>query len=703
MKRSGSRNRRSGATGRFSILLLVALFAQQASGQVVVQSSSFEGQWLNPDDALSIQLDHLPDPGEGDVHVIIGATDVTSLLLVGSNNLLRLDSRVFSLPRGESEVVLYLVNGTGEWREISRQLLQVHMPGGFESSEFNPQLNLTNKGQLDENTFGDAVKSDRQRFQDIAAQIGFTSRHTRGDLELRSSLNLLGTSVREEALRFGEKGQNAPKLDLSDYLIEVDKGNARLAVGHISYGNNSLLISNVANRGIIARYALGGRMDISVSSMNGTSIVGYSNILGQNSRDHNISAASLGFEFLPSRPGGLRMEITYMDASIQSLFNFDVGEVPDAETNRGMGLRLTGSNHSGRLRGDLTLARSRYRNPNDPFLAQGDNLVKVKATTDMARHLELGYDIIQSMLLGETLDTSITFSYTYDRTDPLYKSVAAFTRADWKANQFALSGQLGQLGMQLQYLDGEDNIDKVPTILKTKTRSSSASFSAPLPFLLGNMQTTSPWWPNLVYTYNRTRQFAANDPDFANSGFNGGSHLPDQVTTSHDVEAQWLVDRWSLGYRFSLNDQDNRQAGRETADFKVVTRTLNIGVQATESINISGDFSLGRNDDRAQDLERETRSWGVNADWRISPRWAVNGSYTLTRQDDSQDQAKSNSQSANAQLNWNFSLPAAGRKMPGQAFIRYALEDSRSSDQLFGFETNQRIWTVNSGLSLSLF
>lgn len=689
--------------GTWKALILTAMLSGNAVGQVTVLSSSFEGQWISPDEPLSIRLDRLPEANEGDIHLIIGNTDVTSLLTASPDGVITLESSLLDLPRGDSELVLYLVTTSGEWQEMSRKTLRVRLPGGFETSEFNPSINLTNKGQLDENTFGDAVESDRPRYQDLAGQIGFTSRHTREDLEVRTSLNMVGSSVREEALRFGEKGEDAPKLDLSDYLLEVEKGNARLALGHVSFGNNPLLINGVSNRGLRAGYRFGERVDVSVSSMNGTSIVGFSNILGLETRDHNISAASVGVELLGSSANSLRMEVTYMDASIQSLFNFDTGEVPDAETNRGFGLRLTGSGFSNRLRADMSIARSRYRNPNDPVLAQGDTLVKVRPTTDVARSLKLDLDILRNLPITETLPLSLSFGYSYDRNDPLYKSLAAFSRADWKANRFSLSGQLGQLGMQAQYTDGEDNIDNIPTILKTRTKGTAVSLSAPMAFFFGRDQASSFWWPSLSYSFNRSRQFALNSPDEINSGFNGGSHLPDQQTTSHNIGARWSVSRWNLGYSLSLNDQDNRQVGRKADDFKVLSHNLNVGVQATKTINLSGNFSLGRNEDRAQELERETRSWGVNINWNITQNWAASGSYNLTEQDDSQNRAESDSQTANAQLNWNFMLPAGGRKLPGQAFIRYALQDSSSKDQLFGFESDLRNWTINSGLSLNLF
>ncbi len=684
---------------------LALLFAQAAQAQVNVQSVNFGERWLDADETLVIRLDRLPEPSEGDLRLLVGHVDVTPLLAVsgGAEAGLVFEPQLLPLPRGESEVVLYLVRSGAAWEELARMPLRVRLPGGFETSEFNPVVNLSNKGQLEEDHFGDAPPPVRDTYQDIAGQLGFTSRHTRDDLEIRGSLNMIGSSVREEALRFGEKGAKAPKLDLSDYLVEIDKGRASVALGHITYGNHPLLINGVGNRGVRASYRLMEGVDVSVSSMNGTSIVGLSNLAGLESRDHNISAASVGVELLRSRPGGLRLEATYMDASIESLFNFDVGEVPDAETNRGFGLRLSGSNASGRLRGDFSIARSRYRNPNDPVLAQGDTLVEVKERSDMARHLELAYDLLQNVELGENLFVNVSLGLVHDRADPLYKSVAAFVQADNETNRVSLNAQLGQVSLALQYAESEDNLDDIPTILKTRTRARSLAVGMPLFLLAGHRQAPSFWWPTLSYNWNRTHQYAGNDPDPVLSGFNGGSHLPDQVVSGHTLGLQWYAERWSLEYRIALNDQDNRQVGRREADFELVTHDLNADLQLSDTLRLSANLALGRNKDQEQDLERETRGWGVNAEWRFLPQWVVSGSYSDTQQDDDRDFSENDDQTANAQLGWNTQLPFAGRKLPFQVFVRYAMQDSRNSDNLFGFESRQRTWTVNSGMSLSLF
>ena len=85
-----------------------------------------------------------------------------------------------------------------------------------------------------------------------------------------------------------------------------------------------------------------------------------------------------------------------MDGKKPNEFNFDTGEIPDAEESRGLGVRVLGSSESGRLRGEVNYARSRFTNPDDPTLALDDEeIVEVKPSTDNAYSAEVAYDVFQ--------------------------------------------------------------------------------------------------------------------------------------------------------------------------------------------------------------------------------------------------------------------------------------------------------------------
>jgi hypothetical protein len=109
--------------------------------------------------------------------------------------------------------------------------------------------------------------------------------------------------------------------------------------------------------------------------------------------DNYIVGASMGFDLLKSRPGGLRLGVMYMQGEIASLPDFNTGQVPDAQEDRAYGIKVLASTPNERLRGSLELARSRYTNPEDPLISQGLAVVPVKAETSWARDLSVAFDL----------------------------------------------------------------------------------------------------------------------------------------------------------------------------------------------------------------------------------------------------------------------------------------------------------------------
>lgn len=677
------------------------------ASSVDVVATNFADAVLAPDAPLQFDVNKLPLAAQGELRLILGKTDVSGMLRV--ETLGEQSARVIFtpglivLPEGASSAALYLVDVAGKWQPIGSWTVRVASPSGFTESEFSPSLVIGVEGQLDEGHSGDAQAPKPRTYQDGSLQAGLQSYHKRDDLELRSSWNFTGATRNEKTLRFSEKEDAAYNIDLVDFLLELEKGNTHVSAGHVSYGNNPLLLDSFATRGVALRHQLTSRWDVSVSSMNATSIVGFNNFSGLGSSHHRVNAAGIGFEVLPSRPGALRAELTYMDASQKSDLNFDVGEVADAEASEGWGLRVLGETASGRLRADLSLASSRFFNPADPFLDFGDDVVETQATRDTARHVEVTYALLQNGQLGSGFASSLTLSYVHDRADPLYRSLGAYVQADRLSDQLSLSGHVGHINMAANYIRSEDNLDDVPTILKTKTRNTAVSLNTSLQQLLGVDESRSVFWPSLNYSYNRAHQFAANNPEEDDSGFNGGSHLPDQMNTSHEVGINWSGNVWSTGLRAALSDQDNRQIGREASDFELVDYSANVGWRATDSLNLGFNWTTGTNEDKEAQIKRRTQSYGVNIDWQISPDWSFSGNYDTGKDNDSAGQAISKNNSASAQVSWSFALKAFGRELPGQLFLRYSEQENESRDNLFDFESDAQTWFVNSGFSLTLF
>ena len=303
----------------------------------------------------------MPAPAEGRLAVIIGESDVTVMFdKVGDELVLRPMPRV--LPAGESELVVYLVTPANEWQPISRIPVKVLSPRGYEVATATPRLAITNKGQLGAGQDGSAPAPARGEYQDFAGTAGLQTSHERSAWALQSQTNVVAASNIREALRFGELQDSAPKADLSDYLVTLQRGGLNLSMGHVSYGAQRHLIDGFASRGVDVDVRL-GMVRVGLAALNGSSIVGWSNPLGVASADHRILSGTLGLELIPSQPGRLAIDATVLDGSVLPRAGYTQGVVNDAEKGRGVGVRLRASDPGQRVSLEARIRAEPIRQP----------------------------------------------------------------------------------------------------------------------------------------------------------------------------------------------------------------------------------------------------------------------------------------------------------------------------------------------------
>ncbi|MES9972581.1 MAG: hypothetical protein ABW092_21305 [Candidatus Thiodiazotropha sp.] len=681
----------------------VALALAMASADInavplsIERSNLSADEWLTRDSGIEIQLNRLPNAEDGRLRFFAGKRDITTLFQSIAPGHYRYQGKRVRLPSGEQNLTIYRVHPDRGWLEIGSLPLRVLSSGGFEEAEFQPRVDIGSQSQLDEKVEGDAFPSGDGDDAGLNTSAGFTGRHVRNGWTLDSSASFVGASRREEALRFGEQGVDAPKFDLSDYRVSLNDDSLALSLGHVSFGNNRLLVSDVANRGFTLNKAFGNRFDLSLSSQNGSSVTGYNNLLGHGERKHNIAGVSLGTELIGQRPGALRVELSYLRASILPESDFDSGEVVDAEESHGFGLRIIGSTPSGRLRGELLAASSSYTNPEDPLLAQGEALVAVKRERSKARAAELAYDLLRDAQLTRDRSLSLTLSARHERIDPLYKSVGAFPTPDLISNHLDLDLLFGELALQLKYQRGEDNLDDIDTILKTRTVNRLASLSLPLNTTFGT--EASAILPTLSYNYARVHQYGVNRPP----EFTDASHIPDQISRSHNLDLNWGFTRWGLAYAFAIADQDNRQAGRDQADSRTTQHSLNLTLTPFEALDLN--LGLGRTEQENKEIGKINRadSQSFGFAWRITDRLGLNSNMSRTRESDSLGLASGDNHNLALQLNWRYYLPfGGGRKLPGELFLRYAMDDSEREEREFDLASDAATTTVVGGINLSL-
>ncbi len=678
--------------------LAVALaFAAGAHAQV---TADFADRWVAADATVTLQLDQALAARVAELRFFAGAVDVTAIARQPRPGALAFDLRFVRPAAGESTFAVYLPEG-GQWREVARIPLKVLNAAGFESGQFGPKLDLAGKSRFDEGVRGDASPSARPTYFDGTGRGGLAFDAARGAFKADGQFNAAGSSFRNEALRFGELGTRAPKVDLADYVVNLRLNDTSLAIGHLTYGNNPLLQSGYGSRGVTLAQKFGTRADVSLNAMNGTSIVGYDNFFGLQSADHRVVGATAGLELVASRPGALRVEAALLTARIESRTPFDTGTVPDAEQSRGFGLRLTGASEGNRVRGDAAFARSRFDNPFDPALAQGGDLQPVRRVAASARQLDFAVDLLQNVRrTPQAQPLTVTLALHHQQVAPLYKSIGAAASADRQLNRVSLSALAGGAQVQLAASRQRDNLDDVPTLLTTRTDNVGANVTLPLAQCFGSGGDS--WWPQLGYTLTVVHQRALNTPAVEDSGI-AATHRPDQRNVSHNATLTFTRGAFNLGYTLARSTQDNRQPGRETADFENLGHQITLGLRLGERINLNLGGNANRNYSVEKDLAMTTRGGNGGFDWQLADNFTLAANAGRTLGGDSRDLAASAANNAQAQLTWRFNVASFGRKLPGQVFVRYARQENASRDSSFGISTQGANWGWDAGLSLSFF
>jgi hypothetical protein len=681
----------------FGVIALSVFSPAIVAQEIAVQLASGD-EWVRRDDAIELTVAPFPAREEGRLAIMIGEADLSELFTPTGEGL-RYQSHLMPLPPGQNEIVAYLVRPQGDWVEIARLPLKVLRKGGLERVAITPRMDIQGKGQFDEKRAPDDG-SPANTYEDGTVQGDLRVELERSEWILSSELNVVGVTNIQEALRFGTEGEDADKIDLSRYAIRLTRGEGFVEVGHVLYGNQQHLIGSFSSRGVTAKVPLGSFIDLSGVVMNGTSIVGWNNFLGLSRSEHQIAALTLGGELVPSQKGALRVEGTWMDGSLAPESSFNQGSINDKETSEGWGVRVLSNTMSSRISVDAGWARSRFVNPFDPLLAQGDDLVAVEEEDRDARYLTARFAILQSLEVGENLYTDLSIGVQHERVDPQYRSVATFAQADNERNGADLSWMLGAFSMQIGHSENEDNLDRVPSILTTKTKNSSASLSLALPQMLASSPRAT-LWPNMSYGFNRTHQYGLDVPE--NSGFSE-SHVPDQISRSHNASLQWSGSKWRFGYSLNYSTQDNRQTERENNDFSSLNHGWSIGLTPVTPLDIGLDLSRERAFSFADARKDYNRRYGVTLGWHITPSFDFNGSFSHNESENDPKTSESEGELIDAQLSYRFEWRRGDvHGVSAQAFVRYSDQDFASIDTQFGFATANATRTINGGLSLSFY
>lgn len=685
------------------LLLLFWMWMRSAPAlaqDLLIELDERSRDWVRRDQTIRLVGDIVPPEQQGRLAILIGGTDFTDLFVRREASLEYRPSPLL-LPSGESEIAVFLVSSHGKWREVARLPLRVLTDGGFEKRSVTPRLDVQGTNQLD------ARVRPAESAAGVDQNAASLNAHLNGELErngwrVAGRMHTLGVSKQENALRFAQEGEQAPRFDLAEYSLRIERpADTRgfFELGHIAYNQHRFLVPSFASRGALVGVPLGKHGAATFATMNGSSIVGWRNLTGLEQSDHRITATSLGFELRPARPGALRIDVDYLNGSILPINGFNSAQIGDRQTNRAWGARLAGATESQRLRFEAGYARSEFKNPFDPTLAQGLDLIAVEPEDRAAHYADVTWDILQGTVLGANRTANLSLSLRHERVDPQYASIAAQVQSDVLRNTAQLNGALGPLQLQLSHGRMEDNLSDIPSILKTKTRRSDAMIALPLAQLV-SVTESLPWLPVVSYNFVRVHQFGTGVPE--NSGFTE-AHVPNQVSDSHGLILDWRGAYWGLSYRANYTTQDNRQSGRERADFATLVHAATLSLAAHERLDVnlelSKERSLTEEDNRIAYTNAVSAGFTLNATSQLS--LACMGG--LTRSEDEPRTNRSDNTFLDASLTYRFEWKTTSEHgLSGQLFLRYSDLGLRSHDEIFGVDVDNRTRTVIGGLTFGL-
>ena len=661
-------------------------------------TAGFGDEWLSYNQSIKLNLSRPLQPSEGRLAVFIGDTDMTDLFEITDDTLVY-DPSVVSLPFGESELTIYLVTPDQQWQEIARFPLRARNRLGLEESEIKPKINVGIESQVFED-HSEGNEPPREEFVDVNGGASLDTVTGRGPFHLRTNWAIFGTSREEEALRFSQQqsqGGNAPRIDLSQYLLEGNIGGVNLLLrqGHISFGSNRHLIDGFASRGIVATLPFGGWADFSVGVMNGQNIVGWDDFLGYTKGDNLVLGGTFGVNLLNNLPGRFRIEITGMWGKLQSLSSFNQQNTTDVEKSKGVGFRvLFDDPWWDRVHVDGTVSISRYTNPNNPLLDQGLNVVPVVADTENAYYLDVRFDVLKNLSITEALQANATVAFRHEKVDTFFQSVAAFIQPDLKYSTFEFNSNFGELYSQFLYYFSDDNLLSVPSVLTTKNKRWLVSLTTPFAFLIGRIGETSPWFPRLSYSMERVHQYALAFPE--NSNFDSNSQVPNQVSWNYTASLDWYGNNWNLGYTFNLSTIDNRQETRGDADFSTLVNGLTVGISPFQRLNFNLSAVLERAHSEEVDINDYIQRYGAIINFRTTENSYLTADISQTFGDSSITEQRNTA--INLQWSINFDV---FRGLKGQYFLRYFYQRTRDQNDQIQFNNKLWLWTINTGLNLS--
>ncbi len=679
---------------------------------------------------VKVDLFNLNQP----IAVFLGDIDVTAKIKIEGQELVY-QSNLLPLPVGEQPLTIYLTKSADNWETLATFLIKVEpavaqsptlpdkdstapgkdstapsSPSETAKSSDNiftvkPKFTANLKSQLFEKRTADAGASQRPSALDLSFTGGLASKYKSGSTTIEGNFNVIGSTFLPDALRFNQLQGRASQFDLSEYIVDLTDTGNKFSIGHVCVGNHPLLFNNLCTRGLAGKVQLNDFADISVGRISTTKVVGFENILGVERSANTLTGASLGLQVMNNAADGVRLETTLFGGSRLPEAGFDVGEVVDAEESNGIGWRLTGTNDTGRWKADAGFARSTFANitANDPQLTGGLNIAPLQPVTKNAWYAETNYELLKDLPLDAKRKLSLNANLRVEQADPQFGTIGATVNADRLQTQYGLNATIAGATVQLQQTNFEDNIVNVPNLLKTKNRSTIVGLTFPLQSFL---EIKSPFLPTVSYNYQQTSQLGS-IAAAQNGGFNLTSQIPDLSSAIHKLGLSWDTPEIIFNYKFSSAVDDNRQLGRENADFRRINHQVSVDLKPSPQLRFNLGYNFTNSLNVEQNLTRFTNSPTIGASWDFKPDTTLAFNYNRSNDTDSRGQSSTDENGLELLLTWNFrsnflvggASQDENRENPGSVFLRYGRQSAQNRSGIIN--TDKTIDVINTGISWS--
>ena len=688
------------------ILALSAAFARVVAAQAPISTTStVDGPAISDRTPIELRLNRPLSPDEGELTLVVGGMDVTSVAERTPSSITYRPSAV-ALPAGETELVLYQRHGS-RWTEIRRWSIRVTQAAGASHATFGHSATLGNKGQVAEGRTGSVPVPDRRTFQDFVLNAGLNSQLQDGRWTLATQSNYIGVSRRQEALGFATHGNGAPLLDLADYSVGLRTPNATATFGNVTFGNSRHLLSNFAARGGTMGVSHAGT-SLSVGAMSGSPQVGWTDLIGVDRPNDRVFGATLGQELDATHPGMLRFDVAFLDGSKQPRPSFTQSAVVDAERSAGGSMQVSAALPNQRARIVTGYTRSRFENPSrDPQLIGDTVLKRPRPTTRGAHFVEANVVALQNLATPLGGPANVALAFRDERIDPLFRSVAASTQADHQQDGADATISIGAISGQVSQNWSHDNLDRLKSVLTTRSSTTTASLALPLATVAAaHTGRGAVLLPMLTLTFNATRQAADGTP--VNGAFRP-TDLPDQFNTVGDATALWQAGATRFSLRLNTANQDNRQDTRQNADFDSGV----FGVSLGRTLGTRGDVSVDVGDEHQTARERNettrTRRMTMNGSFRPRATLNVIGAFSVIDLRAPTGTTTVNTEQ-HLELSQGFNLWPAPASEPqrGQLFVRFArtgslLPNVAANGIVVPPSLSRAQWTVATGANVRLF